>query len=97
MTLTASNSKAALTGVGASVLGCLLAPVADRRDVVGSICLLLLVAFIALPAYFFVFGIKRQDMVGDWMLETSLVKRIASWLASAAATAFVLMLMQRLF
>ena len=96
MAPTASNSKAALTGAGASVLVCFLAPLADRRDMVGDLCLLLLMAFIGIPAWFFVFSVKRQDMVDGWMFETTLVKRIASWLAAAIATAFVLMLVQEL-
>lgn len=92
----ASNNTAAMTGVGASTIGYLLGPLADRHDTSGSIFLLVLVVLIGLPAYFFVFGVKKEDMVSGWMPEPSLVRRIVLFLAGAAATAFVLSLVQRL-
>jgi len=97
MTATASNNAAALTGVGASVLGYLFGPLADRRDAVGSVCLFLLVAAIGIPAYFFVFGVKRDGTVAGWLFEPALLKRVALCLAGAISTAFVLILVQKLF
>jgi len=91
---TASNISAALTGIGASVVGSLLEPLADRHDTSGSIWLFILVLMIGLPGYFFVFGVKKDDMVAGWMLEPPLLRRIAMFLAGAIATAFVLSLAQ---
>jgi len=96
MSTTASNNKAALTGIGAGILGYLLGPLADRRDTAGNICFLLLAVCVCLSAYFFVFGIKRKDMVRGWMFKPSLVKRVALWFAGLIASAFVLTLVHRL-
>jgi hypothetical protein len=93
---TASNNTAAVTGIGASAVGYLLGPFADRHDTSGSVWLVVLVLMVGLPAYFFVFGVKKEDMVGNWMLEPSLIRRIALFLAGAIATAFVLSLVQAL-
>jgi hypothetical protein len=54
------------------------------------------VLLVGLPAYFFVFGVKKADMVGNWMFEPSLVRRIALFLAGAVAMAFVLSIAQAL-
>ncbi len=97
MTATASNNASALTGVGASVLGHLVGPLADRRDTVGSVCMLLLAAGIGIPACFFVFRVKRDDMVAGWRFQPGLLKRVALFFAGAIATAFVLMLIQKPF
>ena len=78
---TASNNTAAVTGIGASAVGYLLGPLADLHDTSGSVWLFVLVLMIGLPAYFFVFGVKKEDMVGNWMLEPSLIRRIALFLA----------------
>lgn len=93
----ASNSTATLTGSAASVAGCLLGPLADRRDVLGDVCLILLVAGVVLPAWFFVFGVRKDDRVEGWMLEPALVGRIAMFIAGAAATALVLSVVSRAF
>jgi hypothetical protein len=58
--------------------------------------LLILLLVVGLPAYFFVFGVKKEDMVGNWMLEPSLLRRTALFLAGASATAFVLSIAQAL-
>ncbi|MCK9688726.1 hypothetical protein [Scleromatobacter humisilvae] len=88
----ASNNTAAVTGIGATTAGYLLGPLADRHDASGSVCLCVLVLMIAVPAYYFVFGVKKEDMEGNWMFEPSLIKRIALFLAGAIAMAFVLSL-----
>jgi len=96
MRLTASNNTAAVTGIGASAVGYLLGPLADRHDTSGSVWLFILVLMVGLPAYFFVFGVKKEDMVGSWMLEPSLLRRIALFLVGAAAMASVLSVAQTL-
>ena len=93
---TASNNAAAVTGVGASAVGYFLGPLADRHDVAGSVWLLILVLLAGLPAYFFVFGVRKEHMVGNWMFEPSLVRRIALFSAGATAMAFVLSIAQAL-
>ncbi len=93
---TASNNTAAITGICASAAGFLLGPFADRHGTTGSVCLVILVLMVGLPAYFFVFGVRKEDMVGNWMLEPSLIRRIALFLAGAIATAFLLSLVQAL-
>lgn len=71
-------------------------PFADRHDTSGSVWLVVLVLMVGLPAYFFVFGVRKEDMVGNWMLEPSLIRRIALFLAGAIATALALSLVQAL-
>lgn len=96
MRRTASNNAAAVTGICASAVCYFLGPLADRHDAFGSVWLLILVLLVGLPAYFFVFGVKKADMVGNWMFEPSLVRRIALFLAGAVAMAFVLSIAQAL-
>lgn len=51
---------------------------------------------VGVPAYFFVFGVKKEDMVGSWMVEPRMLRRIALCLAGAIAMAFLLSLVQLL-
>jgi len=74
MQVRATNTSAAITGLYAGVLGLVLGP---RVDAGGALWLFLATAAFAGPAYFFVFGVSRAEMVGDWMIKPELIKRIA--------------------
>lgn len=78
MQLSATNTSAAITGLYTGVLALAVGP---RVDAGGSLWLLIATAAFAGPAYFFVFGVSRADMVGPWLLKPALLKRIALCLA----------------
>jgi hypothetical protein len=87
MELCATPTTAAITGAYCSLVGLILGPLADAPGLRGNIWLLITVAAVALPAYFFVFGITRAQMVGPWLVQPPLLKRIAAWIISAASVA----------
>lgn len=82
MRIRATNDSAAITGIYAGLLGLLAGPKVDASNLaylVGA------AAAFAVPAYFFVFGVRREDMVGTWYLQPALLKRVAVCIAGVAA------------
>ena len=80
MQVTATNKSAAITGIYAGLLGLLLGPQVDNGS---PAWLLVATAALAGPAYFFVFGLRRDDMVGMWIFDPPLLKRIGLCVAGA--------------
>lgn len=80
MQLRATNNSAALTGLAAGVFGVLFGARVDSGE---PLWILLATAAVAAPPYFFVFGLRRCDMVGLWMFQPALLKRILLWFAGA--------------
>jgi hypothetical protein len=74
MQMRATNITAAITGLYAGALALVLGP---RVDAGGALWLLIATAAFAVPAYFFVFGVRRAEMVGAWALSPALLKRMA--------------------
>ena len=74
MKICATNKSASLTGIYAGMLGLLVGPSVDTGS--SSWLVVAAIAF-ATPAYFFVFGMRRADMVGLWILKPELLKRLA--------------------
>jgi hypothetical protein len=80
MQINATNKSAAITGIYAGLIGLLLGPQVDSGS---TAWLFVATAAFAGPAYFFVFGIRREDMVGLWVFDPPLLKRIGLCLAGA--------------
>jgi len=78
MQISATNKSAAITGIYAGLLGLLLGPQVDSGS---TAWLFVATAAFAGPAYFFVFGLRREDMVGLWVFQPSLLKRVGLCLA----------------
>ena len=76
MKFRATNKSAAITGLLAGLFGLLFG---SRVDAGSTVWLVLAFAAIAVPPYFFVFGLRREDLVGLWFLQPSLLKRMALW------------------
>jgi len=74
MKICATNNSALLTGLYAGLLGLVVGPSVDTGS---SLWLVVAAIAFATPAYFFVFGVRRADMVGLWILKPELLKRLA--------------------
>lgn len=77
MQMHASNKSAFVTGICSGAIMTVLGPFIDGG---GAVLLILAVLAVAGPAYFFVFGVSREEMVGFWAFRPDLLKRIALWL-----------------
>jgi hypothetical protein len=58
-------------------------------DAGGALWLLIATIAFAGPAYFFVFGVRREEMVGLWVLKPALLKRIALCFAGIICVASI--------
>jgi hypothetical protein len=74
MRICATNKTALLTGLYGGVLGMVVGPNVDTGS---SVWLVVAAIAFTTPAYFFVFNVRRADMVGLWILEPALLKRLA--------------------
>jgi len=74
MQVQATQKSAFATGIYSGVIVVGLGPIIDNG---GATLLILAVLAVAGPAYFYVFGVRREDMVGAWIVRPDLVKRIA--------------------
>jgi hypothetical protein len=74
MRVCATNKSASVTGLYGGLLDVVLGP---RVDAGGGFWLVIIAIAFAAPAYFFVFGIRREDMVGLWIVNPALLKRLA--------------------
>jgi hypothetical protein len=86
-TPTATVRTAALTGAFAALVGLLLAPLVDGLSPGRTFWLIVGILIVGVPAYFFVFGVSRERMVGLWALHPALLKRIAACLVGAISAA----------
>lgn len=86
--MTATPKTAALAGVGAAIAGIMLGPYVDHsQGLVAAVFLVVATASVAIPMYFFVFGLRREQLVGFWMLRPDVLKRVGAWFLSAASVA----------
>ncbi len=85
MRLVATPLTATITGVYCAIVLLLLAPQIDSPSS-SSLWLVLGALAVGIPAFFFVLGVKREEMVGLWLMQRSLLDRIASFLLAAAAS-----------
>jgi hypothetical protein len=74
MKICATNKTALLTGLYGGLLGMVVGPNVDTGS---SVWLVVAAIAFATPAYFFVFDVRRADMVGLWILKPALLKRLA--------------------
>jgi hypothetical protein len=93
MTINATSITALLAGVEAAAVLYFLGPRIDQPNNPASGYLLVLGALlVGVPAYFCVLGLKRSDLVGMWVLNPTLLKRVGLWLLAAASCTAVLAL-----
>lgn len=85
----ATPTTAAVTGAYCAGVGLVLGPFVDTPGPHSTLWLVLAVALVATPSYFFVLGIPRAQMVGPWLVQSPLLKRIAAWLVGAVSVATV--------
>jgi hypothetical protein len=83
----ATPTTAAVTGLYCGLLAWVLQPLVDGQGTYASMWLLLGAGAIGVPAYYFVFGLGRAQMVGAWLVEPSLLKRIAACFLGAGVAA----------
>jgi len=84
---TATLRSAAITGAFAAIAGLLLGPLVDAPGPSGTFWLIATVLIVGVPGYFFVFGLTREQMVGSWLLEPALLKRLAAFFLGAISVA----------
>ena len=75
----ATPQSAAMTGALTALGGLLLGPIADGKGPFSTVALMLGVLWVGVPAYFFVLGLRKDQLVGAWMFQPALLKRIAAW------------------
>ena len=85
MTIVATQKTAALTGVWSGVVAVFLGPLVDNTGPLSSLWLLVSVMLVSVPAFFFVFGVYRKNMVGLWMFDPALLKRVFVCLGGVVA------------
>lgn len=86
---------AAITGAYCALVLLMLGPMLDRPGDHGALWLLLGAALVGVPAYFFVLGVAREQMVGFWVLQPPLLRRVAvCFLACALVVAFASLFFQ---
>jgi hypothetical protein len=83
----ATSRTAAVTGAYCAVVLQLLAPMIDRPGANSALWLILGVALVGIPAYFFVLGVTREQMVGLWVLQPPLLQRVAVWFIACGSVA----------
>ena len=86
MQIQATNKSASVTGIYAGVLGVVLGPAIDSG---GAVMLFLSTLAFALPAYFLVLGVKREDMNGLWFFRPDILKRTALFIAGIVCVATI--------
>ncbi len=89
MKYAATTNTALATGAYCSVVLFLLGPLIDGKGSGSSAWLLVGVLAVGVPAYFYVFGVTKQEMVGLWVLQPALLKRVAACFLGAIATGTV--------
>ena len=93
MSITATPITALLAGFEAAAILYFLGPRIDQPNNPSSSYLLVLGALlVGVPAYFYVLGLKRSDLVGMWVLNPALLKRVGLWLLAAGSCTAVLAL-----
>ena len=91
--MVATPKTALLTGMATAVVGYFFGPYIDRsHGFLGAVLLLGAVAVVGLPFYYLVYGLTRDQLVGFWLANPPLLRRIAAWILGAAVTAAVLSL-----
>ena len=83
----ATTGTALATGVYCSVVLFVLGPLIDAKGPSSSAWLLVGALAVGIPAYFCVFGVTREEMVGLWVLQPALLKRVAACFLGAISTA----------
>ncbi len=89
MNIVATPKSAAITGALSATISVFLAPLIDRQPSLSVWSMLLIVIVVCLPAYFFVFGIRKRDMIGAWLFSPPLLKRMAAWVLGVFSVATV--------
>ncbi len=80
-----------ITGVVTALVMYFFGPYVDRSEgTVGAILLVVATAAVAVPAYFLVFGLSKEQLVGFWVANPALLKRMGAWVLGAASTAAIL-------
>ena len=81
----ATPTTAAATGAYCAVVLLVLGPAIDRPGPFSTLWLLLGVALVGAPAYFYVLGVAREQMVGLWVFQRPLLQRFAAWFLACAS------------
>jgi hypothetical protein len=85
MRLVATDRSAIATGALAALVAVCLATFVDADSPSGSAALIVGTLFIGIPAYFFVLGIRRGEMVGLWAFRRPVLRRVALFGLTAAS------------
>lgn len=85
----ATSVTAAVTGAYCAVVLLVLEPVVDGLGTHSTLWLLLGAALVGIPSYFFVLGVPRKKVVGVWVLQPPLLRRLAAFLLACVAVASV--------
>ena len=86
VTIVATAKTAFLTGVISAFVLFLTGPSMEgAKGFLGDLFLVLGALVVGLPAYFFVFGVKRSERVSLWAFKPELLKRIGAWFLGAAS------------
>jgi len=93
MITVATPRTALITGIATAVVMYFFGPYVDRSEgALGTVLLLVAVAVVAVPAYFLVFGVGKEQLVGFWFANPALLRRMGAWLLGAASTAAIISL-----
>jgi hypothetical protein len=79
MQLRATNRSAAVTGLYAGLLGVAFGPAVDDG---GFLTLAIFSLAFAIPSFVFVLGVRRDEMVGMWILRPDILRRIGLFAVS---------------
>jgi len=86
VTIVATPKTAFLTGaISAFVLFIAGPSMEGAKGFLGDLVLVLGALVVGLPAYFFVFGVKRGERVGFWAFKPEVLKRIGAWFLGIAS------------
>src|SRR6185436_17898673 len=90
----ATPRNALVTGIVTGIVMYFFGPYVDRSEgAVGTVLMLACVAVVAVPAYFLVFGLSKEQLVGFWVANPALLKRIGAWLLGVASVSAIFSLL----
>lgn len=92
--MVATPKTALFTGISAGVIGYFLGPYVDHSEgILGSVALLIAGLVVAVPAYFFVFGLRKDQLIGFWVANPAILKRVGAWILGVGVTAALFQLL----
>lgn len=95
MAIVATPKTALLTGMVAAFIMYFLGPYVDHaQGLAGDILLLATALLVGLPACFLVFGLTKDQLVGLWIFDRELLKRMGAWVIGVFSTATAFQFLQ---